>query len=52
MYGHYVFLKSAMAGHKDTAPNSHAHSFVEEEAFKRALTRVTPFTRSLVRNAA
>ncbi len=48
MYGHEMFLKYAMAGQKDTAPKSHAHSFVEEEAFKRAMTRVTPFTRRLV----
>ena len=47
MYGHYVFHKYAMNGHKDTASKSHAHSFVEEAAFKRAMARVTPFTQRL-----
>ncbi len=45
MYGHYLYLKYAMSGETHTAPKSHAHSFVEEAAFKRAMTRVTPFTR-------
>ena len=45
MYGHYVFLKHAMSGQMGTPSKSHANSFVEEEAFKRAMTRVTPFTR-------
>ncbi|MDJ0895531.1 MAG: hypothetical protein QNJ92_10365 [Alphaproteobacteria bacterium] len=49
MYGHYMSHKYAMSGHKDTAPKSHAHSFVEEAAFKRAMARVTPFTRRLAR---
>ena len=44
MYSHYLFLKYAMSGQKGMGSKTHAHSFVEEEAFRRAMTRIAPFS--------
>ncbi len=44
MYGHYLLHKYSMSGQKGTVAKTHAHSFVEEEAFRRAMARISPFS--------